>query len=434
MINHFNHYLAASPQERAAWIKSLTAPRAAAIHTDWSWWQREDQAPPAGDWRLWIVMAGRGFGKTRMGAEWVRAEAERNPSAHIALIGATMGEVRSVMVEGQSGLLAVSPDDNRPKFEPSLRQLTWSNGAKATLYSASEPESLRGPAHSQAWADEVGKWGYDRSTWDNLMMTMRVGPNPQIVATTTPRPTPLMKRLIAEQGIVITRGTTKANQLFLPAAWLSALDNIYGGTRLGRQELDGEWLEEVEGALWSPELLDQCRVAEAPSMRRIVIGVDPPAGSKGDACGIIAVGKGEDDKAYVLADHSVSGRSPEGWARAVAEAADHWQADRVIAEVNNGGDMVRSTLMAASISLPFKAVHATRSKTARAEPVQTLYQAGRAFHAGRFSELEDELCGLIAGGDYAGPGRSPDRADALVWAMTELMLGAQLKVPQVRCL
>jgi phage terminase large subunit-like protein len=434
MINHFNHYLAATPEKRAEWIKQLTAARAQAIPTDWSWWQRDDQAPPSGDWRLWLVMAGRGFGKTRMGAEWVRAEAERNPAAHIALIGATMGEVRSIMIEGQSGLLAISPDDNRPKFEPSLRQLTWENGAKATLYSASEPESLRGPAHSQAWADEVGKWGYDQSTWDNLMMTMRVGSNPQIVATTTPRPTPLMKRLIAEEGIAITRGATAANHRFLPPAWLSALDKLYGGTRTGRQELGGEWLEEIEGALWSPELLDRCRALQTPPLRRIVIGVDPPAGSKGDACGIIAVGKGEDDKAYVLADHSVSGRSPEGWARAVAEAADLWQADRVIAEVNNGGDMVRSTLMAANISLPFKAVHATRSKTARAEPVQTLYQAGRAFHAGRFAELEDELCGLIAGGDYAGPGRSPDRADALVWAMTELMLGAAGKVPRVRCL
>ena len=434
MINHFNHYLAATPDERVAWIKSLTTKRAQDIHTDWSWWQRDDQVPPKTDWQLWLVMAGRGFGKTRIGAEWVRAQAECNSNAHIALIGATLGDVRSIMVEGPSGLLAIAPDDNRPKFEPSLRQLKWTNGAKATLYSASEPESLRGPEHSHAWADEVGKWGYDQSTWDNLMMTMRVGRNPQVVATTTPRPTPLMKRLMTDEEAAITRGATQANRQFLPAAWLAGLDKVYGGTRLGRQELGGEWLEQVEGALWTLALLDRCRVTEPPQLRRVVIGVDPPAGSKGDACGIIAVGKGQDDKAYVLADHSVQGRSPEGWARAVADAAQLWQADRVIAEVNNGGDMVRSTLMAANISLPFKAVHATRSKTARAEPVQTLYQAGRAFHAGRFPELEDELCGLIAGGEYAGPGRSPDRADALVWAMTELMLGTQNAVPRVRCL
>jgi phage terminase large subunit-like protein len=389
---------------------------------DWTWWRRPEQAPPAGDWRVWLTMAGRGYGKTRMGAEWVRARAENDGNLHIALVGATLGEVRSIMVEGRSGLLAIAPDGKRPDFEPSLRKLRWPNGAEATLYSAAEPDSLRGPEHHIAWCDEIAKWHDAVDAWNNLSLTMRAGNMPQIVATTTPRAVPLLRRLITEKGVVVTKGAMAENKSQLPRTWRSAMHGLFGGTHLGRQELDGDLIEDAAGALWSRALIEGCRVAAAPEMKRIVIGVDPPASVGGDACGIVVVGRGVDDKAYVLADCSVTGHSPEAWARAVAVAALVWNADRVVAEGNNGGNMVESTLRAADIFMPIRRVHASHGKYARAEPVSTLYEAGKAHHVGAFPALEDELCGMIAGG-YVGPGRSPDRADALVWACTELMLG-----------
>ncbi len=420
---------------REAYFKDLKSiARIDGLHWDWNFWRRDDQAEPLGDWRLWMVMAGRGYGKSRMGAEWVRSRAEKDGSLRIALVGATLVEARSLMVEGESGLLAISHPDLRPTFEPSLRRLSWKNGAEATLFSAGEPDSLRGPQHSLAWADEIGKWERAVPAWDNLMLTLRGGRLPQVMATTTPRPVPLVRRLLAETGVAITGGRTSNNRSNLARTWLDAMQGQYGGTRLGRQELDGELIADVAGALWSRTLIERCRVTSGSEMRRVVIGVDPPAGIGGDACGIVAVGLGHDGKAYVLGDHSVSGRSPEGWARAVAAAADVWSADRVIAEANQGGAMVETTLRAADVGMPVKLVHASRGKVARAEPVAALYEGGRAWHAGAFPELEDELCGLISGGGYEGPGRSPDRADACVWAMTELMLGKVGAVPRVRWL
>jgi phage terminase large subunit-like protein len=407
----------------AKWWATLKPQEQSDIEYIWDFWTRDDQRAPVGDWRCWFVMAGRGFGKTRMAAEWVRGQAEADGSLRIALVAATLHEARSVMIEGESGLLAIAPDEKRPIWEPSLKRLVWPNGAIAQVFAASEPEGLRGPEHHIAWADEVAKWDHGIATWDNLNMTMRLGDAPRIVATTTPRSVPLVRRLLTEKGVAITRGAMEANRANLPTSYRQAMAEVYGKARLGRQELLGEFLEDVEDALWTRELLEARRVSVAPEMRRIVIGVDPPASAGGDACGIVAVGKGADGKAYMLADHSVRGRSPEGWARAVAAAALAWGADRVVAEANNGGDMVISTLRAADVSMPVKKVHASRGKAARAEPVATLYEGGRAFHAGAFPELEDELCGLISGGAYEGPGRSPDRADALVWAMTELMLG-----------
>jgi phage terminase large subunit-like protein len=412
-----------SPTERAQWFKGKSEAECERYETDWSYWARPNQRAPDHAWRTWLVMAGRGFGKTRMGAEWVRAQAEANGHFRIALVGATLTEVRNIMVEGQSGLLAIAPLHTRPVYEASLRRLTWNNGAIATLYSAGEPESLRGPEHHIAWCDEVAKWERAEMTWTNLAMTLRLNDQPQVMATTTPRPVPLIRRLVAEPGVAITRGRTRDNRVNLSANWLSAMQSIYGQTRLGRQELDGELIEDVEGALWSRATIEACRVASAPQLRRVVIGVDPPASVGGDACGIVAVGLGVDGNAYVLGDHSVSGRSPEGWARAVAEAAARWKADRVVAESNNGGNMVESTLRGAAVHMPVKRVHATHGKVTRAEPVAVLYQSGRAFHVGAFPALEDELCGLIAGGGYEGPGKSPDRADACVWAYNELMLG-----------
>ncbi|MGB5021152.1 MAG: terminase family protein [Sphingorhabdus sp.] len=402
------------------------------LEYDWNLWARDDQRPPEGDWRTWFVMAGRGFGKTRMAAEWVRAQAEADGSLRIALVAATMHEARSVMIEGESGLLAIAPDEKRPIWEPSLKRLIWPTGAIATVFAASEPEGLRGPEHHLAWADEVAKWHDGVAAWDNLAMTMRLGETPRIVATTTPRSVLLVRRLLVEGGVEITRGAMEANRSNLPTSFRAAMHEVYGHARLGRQELLGEFLEDAEDALWTRDLIERCRIKGAPEMRRIVIGVDPPTSTGGDACGIVVVGKGSDGKAYVLADHSVKGRSPEGWASAVSAAALTWGADRVVAEANNGGDMVVSTLQAADVTMPVKKVSASRGKVARAEPVAMLYEAGKAFHIGGFPELEDELCGLISGGGYEGPGRSPDRADALVWAMSELMLGKRGAEPRIR--
>ena len=396
----------------------------------WSQQAHPGQRPPPGDWSVWLIMAGRGFGKTRAGAEWVRGIAETDPSARIALVAATLGEARGVMVEGDSGILACSPPDRRPSFEPSLRRLTWPAGAEATLYSAIEAESLRGPQHSHAWCDEIAKWnnagGKAIAAWDNLLLGLRLGPLPRVLATTTPRAVPLLKRLLADPEIAFTGGGTEANAGNLPARFLREVRRTYGKSLIARQELDGELIEDLPGALWTRALIEECRetVASVASAAdaRVVIGVDPPASAGGDACGIVVAALGEDGVARVLADASVAAASPETWAKAVARAARTWRADRVIAEANQGGAMVASVLRAAEIALPLRLVHASRGKVARAEPVAALYEAGRVRHAGLFPALEDELCGLIAGGAYQGPGRSPDRADALVWALTELML------------
>nr|WP_225899618.1 terminase family protein [Croceicoccus gelatinilyticus] len=397
----------------------------------WELWARPQQLPPKDDWRIWLICAGRGFGKTRAGAEWVRAVARRDPNARIALVGASLSEARSVMVEGESGIMACCPPRFRPTFEPSLRKLTFPNGAVATLFSAAEPESLRGPQTSHAWCDEIAKWetagNRAEKAWDNLMLGLRLGENPRVLATTTPRAVPLMQRIVdgrAGGQTAMVTGRSRENAANLPSRFLRDIEATLGGSALGRQELDGELLTDVEGALWTRTLLEQCRGKSAP-LSRVVVGVDPPASSNGDACGIVVVGVGEDGLARVVADCSVTKPSPERWARAVANAAANWNADRVVAEANQGGAMVESVLRAAEVNLPIRLVHASRGKVARAEPVAALYEAGRVFHVGTFPELEDEMCALDMGGEYHGPGRSPDRADALVWALTELMLGAR---------
>jgi len=428
----FAEWLARLPAEiRAEVYRELGDAEVAALGADWRFWGRPDQRPPEGEWSTWLIMAGRGWGKTRTGAEWVRLRA-RDPEARIALVGATLGEARSVMVEGESGLLAVCAGE-RVRFEPSVRRLTWGNGAKAFLYSAEEGEALRGPEHCAAWCDEIAKWKDAERAWMNLRMGLRKGDDPRAVATTTPRPTQFMRRLLAEPGVVTTRGRTFDNRAHLPPAFLAAVTAEYSGTRLGRQELDGELIEEVEGALWSRATIEQGRVRRAPELCRVVVAVDPPAGIGGDACGIVAVGLGADGRGYVLGDRSVHGLGPEGWASAVAKAVAEFEADRVVAEVNNGGAMVESVLRAVGLELAVTSVRASRGKSARAEPVAGLYAAGRVRHVGGFAEMEDEMCGLLAGGGYAGPGRSPDRADALVWGLTELMLGKTAR-PGVRVL
>lgn len=405
--------------------------------THWQLWGRPEQLPPPGEWRTWLVMAGRGFGKTRAGAEWVRAIADADPAARIALVGATLPEVRAVMVEGESGVMPVCPGRHRPVFEPSLRRLVWPNGAQAMLYSAQEPEALRGPQHSHAWCDEIAKWdnASSRATraWDNLLLGLRLGEDQRVLATTTPRAVPLVQRLLAEpdDDTRITRGRTEDNRANLPTRFLSDMRRSFGTSLLARQELDGELIADIEGALWTRGLLETCRTDTAPNLTRIVVAVDPPASANGDACGIVVAGLCAEGRAHVLADASVRKAGPERWARAVADTAQAWNADRVVAEANQGGAMVGSVLRAAQLSLPPRLVHASRGKAARAEPVAALYEAGRVHHVGTFARLEDELCGLVAGGAYQGPGRSPDRADALVWALTELMLGKVVE-PRVR--
>lgn len=421
----------ANPAARQVEIERWVEGYGPEFDTCWRFWSRDAQRPRRDDWRVWLLLAGRGFGKTRAGAEWVRRFAGENGSARIALVGATMSEARAVMVEGPSGVLAVCPRDNRPKWEPSLGRLTWPNGAQAALYSAAEPDSLRGPEHHAAWADEIAKWSEGIAAWDNLTLGLRKGARPRVVATTTPRPVPLVRRLMAEPGVLRTQGRTADNHVHLGDGFVEAVTGLYAGTRLGRQELDGELIEEVEGALWTRALIEERRARAPETLRRVLVGVDPPASAAGDACGIVACGLGGDGIGYVLGDHSVSGRSPEGWARAVAAAAEVWGAERVIVETNQGGEMVESVLRSADVMLPVRPVRARFGKSQRAEPVAALFEGGKARFVGAFLELEDELTGILAGGGYEGPGRSPDRADAMVWAMAELMLG-RARAPRVR--
>ncbi len=421
--------LAMTPTARRKMLARMSERQRKALRTHWQVWAHEGQIAPEGKWHTWLIMAGRGFGKTRAGAEWVRRIAQ-DPDARIALVAASLGEARRVMVEGESGLLAISPRGKRPVFEPSRRQLTWESGARATFYSAAEPESMRGPQHSHAWCDEIAKWdrtgGRAEMAWDNLILGLRLGDDPRAVVTTTPRATPLVLRIVDDRGASITRGTTFVNKANLPTGFVSAVRRQFGRSLLARQELDGELIEDIAGALWNRSLLERCRenAASVPH-RRVVVAVDPPASAEGDACGIVVAALGQDGIARVLADASVEKATPERWARAVAAAARAWSADRVIAEANQGGAMVEAVLRAAAIALPLRLVHASRGKVARAEPVAALYEVGRVRHAGMFPALEDQLCGLMTGGEYRGPGRSPDRADALVWALTELMLGVR---------
>jgi phage terminase large subunit-like protein len=391
------------------------------LATRWNLWSHDGQTIADNDWTLWLIQAGRGFGKTRAGSEWVCTRAFAAKDLRIALVGATRRDVEDVMVNGPSGLLAVGRHQGAVTWRPSAGMVEFGSGAKAFVYAAETPDALRGPEHHIAWCDELTKWRRAEATWDNLMLGMRMGERPQTLVTTTPRPVPLLLRIRQAKGVRITTGRTQDNE-HLPDSYIEQIEASYAGTRLGRQEMDGELIDDVAGALWQRALIERQRVVAAPALVRVVVGVDPPAGIGGDACGIVAVALGEDGCGYVLEDASIGGASPEGWAAAVVACAERHGADRVVAEANQGGAMVGSVLRAADAALPVTLVHASRGKSARAEPVVALYERGRAFHVGAFPALEDELCGLVVGG-YQGPGRSPDRADALVWAMAELMFG-----------
>ena len=417
-------FLAAlDPPERAAALAALGRYETSALNHDWRFWARPAQLPPEGAWRVWLLLAGRGFGKTRSGAEYIRARIESRSARRVALVAPTAADARDVMVEGESGLLSIAWDDYRPAYEPSKRRLTWPNGAIATCFSADEPERLRGPQHDLAWCDELAAWRYP-AAWDNLLFGLRLGADPRAVVTTTPKPVKLLRDLLAAPGTAVTRGATCENQVNLAPGFLSSVVRRYQGTRLGRQELDAELLDDIPGALWSRDAIEAMRVKAAPELRRIVIAIDPAAssGEGADETGIVVAGIGPDGHAYVLDD--LSGRmSPRQWAlRAVAAYKKH-QADRIVAEINNGGEMVEATLRAVEATASFKALRASRGKAIRAEPVAAFYEQGKVHHVGCFPALEDQLCGFIADFDRARGAASPDRLDALVWALTELMGG-----------
>ncbi len=412
---------------------ALSLPEVKELLQDWRLWAREDQLPPEPlTWRNWLVLGGRGAGKTRAGAEWVRAKALGHWGAaaqRLAIIGPSLLEARLVMIEGPSGLLSVHTNEERPDYQPSKRLITWPNGSTAQLFSADEPETLRGPQFEACWCDELGKWKHADEAWAMLQFALRLGEHPQCVITTTPRPTVLLKKFLSDETTVVSRATTFANAANLAPAFMRDIEARYGGTRLGRQELMGELIEDDPNALFKREQIEKQRVKLAPTLKRIIVAVDPPAGfgKKSNACGLVVAGTDGNGNVYVLEDATVRGLRPAGWAKRAAKLFEDWKADRVVAEINQGGAMVEQVLREVNPDVSFKSVHASRGKSARAEPVAALYEQGRVFHVGSFPELEDEMCNEIKTGIH-----SPDRLDALVWAITELLLTKGPAEPRVR--
>lgn len=419
--------MAALPEEeRAQILANLSTEAKANLRYNWDFWARPDQLPPPGDWTTWLVLAGRGFGKTRLGAEWVCKMAREHPGCRIALVGETAADCRKVMIEGDSGILLISPPDFMPEYSPANRQITWPNGSIALTYNATQPDQLRGPQHHFAWADEIAKWDQMVESWDQLQFGLRLGYKPRQVVTTTPRPLPLIRQMVVDPTVHVTKGRTMDNKANLPDSFLRHIEDKYGGSRLGRQELDGEILDDIPGALWQRASIDGTRLREAPEdLERVIVAVDPAASSEegSDENGIVVVGLARDAdgyaRGYVLEDASLRG-SPEEWARMAVRMYRKWQADKIVAEKNNGGEMVSSVLKAVDRSVPIKLVHASRGKVVRAEPISTLYEQGRVHHVGRFDELEDQMC-LFSVDNIRSPAMgSPDRVDALVWGLSEL--------------
>jgi len=407
----------------------------------------EHQLPPGGDWRAWVILGGRGAGKTRAGAEWVRAQVEgarpldKGRARRVALVGETFDQVRDVMIKGDSGILACSPPDRMPVWKAGERKLIWPNGAEAQAFSASDPEGLRGPQFDAAWVDELAKWKKAGDTWDMLQFALRLGEDPRVCVTTTPRNVGVLKDLLAASSTVNTHAPTEANRANLAASFLEEVRARYAGTRLGRQELDGVLLADAEGALWTGGMLEGLRVAGVPELDRIVVAVDPAVTSGGgaDACGIVVAGvvsKGppKDWRAYVLADCTARGLSPVGWAEVAIGAVKQYGADRLVAEVNQGGQLVEEVVRSVDPMVSYRGVHATRGKVARAEPVAALYEQGRVRHVAGLVGLEEQMCLMTARG-FEGQG-SPDRVDALVWALHELMVApaAKWRRPRARVL
>lgn len=403
---------------RRQFLESLSPEEAAALWYTWEFWARPAQVAPPSDWQVWLIMAGRGFGKTRSGAEYARQCVESGRYGRGALVARTAADVRDVIVEGESGILAISPPWFRPEWNSSKRRLTWPNGAIATTYSADQPDQLRGPQHDFAWADELAAWRYE-DAWDQLSFGLRLGLDPRCVVTTTPRPTKLIRDLVKQQGTVVTGGSTYENIANLAPTFINSIITKYEGTRLGRQELLAQILDDVPGALWTLKQIDKLRVATHPQLARVVVAIDPAVSSTEESAetGIVAAGLGSDGHGYILDDATLRG-SPGEWATAAIELYRRRMADRIIGEVNNGGEMVGYTLMTIDHNVSYKAVHASRGKQTRAEPIAALYERGRVHHVGAFAELEDQMCNWVPNTGLA----SPDRLDALVWGLTELFL------------
>jgi phage terminase large subunit-like protein len=445
----------------AGWLASATADQVdqflseldenALLALPWlfEFWALPHQLAPEGAWKTWVIMGGRGAGKTRAGAEWVRSEVEgATPTApgrsrRVALMGETVEQVVQVMIRGDSGILACTPPDRRPVWNSTLNELTWPNGAVAQVISAHNPERLRGPQFDAAWVDELAKWPKAEEAWTMLQFALRLGPHPRQVVTTTPRNIDVLKSIIANPSTVLTHAPTAANKAYLADSFLAEVTARFGGTTLGRQELDGEIVETVDGALWPSQVIEAARRAVQPAQfSRIVVAVDPAvsAGAGADACGIVVVGAMTEGppanwRAVVLEDATVQGTSPDVWARAAVATVDRWQADKLIAEANQGGKLVESVIRTVDSLVPLKLVHASDGKVARAEPVAALYEQGRVAHVAGLSALEDQMRQMTAQG-FKGRG-SPDRVDALVWAMTELILDPSRQrrgVPSVRSL
>lgn len=419
-----------NPEKRGALLEGLDADEQAFMLDHWPLWARPEQLAPISDWTTWLMLGGRGAGKTRAGAEWVKSLAlGRWPGATqvtqpIALIGETFADAREVMVEGVSGILSVHQTGERPTWTPSRNRLEWPNGAVAQLFSADDPDALRGPQFSAAWCDEIAKWRYAEQTWDMLQFGLRLGERPRQLATTTPRPVPLVKRLLADSKTVVSRMATHDNRANLANNFFDEIVSRYQGTKLGRQELDGELIEDRSDALWNRSALEAGRIARLPPLERIIVAIDPPVTShaKSDACGIIAVGK-SGEQAIVLDDASIDKAKPLVWAKQAVALYHKLGADCLLAEVNQGGEMVTTIIAQIDASVPVKSVRAKRGKWTRAEPVAALYEQGRVVHAGIFGPLEDEMCDF--GPDGRSGGHSPDRVDALVWAVSELMLATR---------
>lgn len=408
-------------------------------------WALPHQLPPEGAWKTWVIMGGRGAGKTRAGAEWVRAMVEGpTPEApgrarRVALVAETLEQAREVMVLGESGILACSPPDRRPKWIASRNMLEWENGAVAQLYSAHDPERLRGPQFDAAWADELAKWPKAAETWDQLQFALRLGGNPQQVVTTTPRNVDVLKAILQNPSAVVTHAPTEANRAYLAESFLAEVEARFGGTILGQQELQGLIVDEVEGALWTPAMIRRAQAAEAPATMRVVVAVDPPVtGTKtSDECGIVVVGADTrggpaEWRAFVLADRTVRGATPDGWARAALAAMEEFGAERMVVEVNQGGDLVAQVVRQVDPLVAIREVRATQGKRLRAEPVAALYEQGRVGHARGLPQLEAQMMRMTHAG-WQGRG-SPDRLDALVWALSELMIAPSGRIgrPGVR--
>jgi len=394
-----------------------------------------------------MILGGRGAGKTRAGAEWVRSEVEGprpldpGRSRRVALVGETIEQAITVMVEGDSGILACSPPDRTPLWDATRKRLLWPNGAEARVYSAHDPERLRGPQFDAAWVDELAKWRKAEEAWDMLQFALRLGKHPRQAVTTTPRAVGVLKQILTAPSTVATHARTEANAVNLAASFLEEVRARYEGTRLGRQELDGVLLEDAEGALWTLAMLEACRVELAPALDRVVVAVDPPVTghAQSDECGIVVVGAQfqgppQDWRAVVLEDASVAGASPSVWAEAAVAAMERHGADRLVAEVNQGGDLVETLVRTIDPVVPYRGVRASKGKAARAEPVAALYEQGRIGHVRGLGDLEDQMCRMTARG-YQGTG-SPDRVDALVWALHDLILepAAHWRRPRVRTL